>query len=392
MSTELLPNLKYKPTDANGLPVPGGKIWTYEAGTSTPLATYTDQAATTPHPNPIILDGSGEATIYITSGVQYKAVFTDPNDVVIWTEDNWSGVGFSGNLGTGDAVGPASSVNNQIALFSGTTGKVIKAAIGSGFVKATLGVISYVTGIDLSTDTTGTLPTNRGGTGATSASDALNALLPAQTGNANKFLQSDGTNAGWNSVQEVPDGGTAGQLLSKIDGADGNAEWVDAPTSLPVGGTTGQVLTKLSGTDGDADWEDAATSLPSQSGNSGKFLTTNGTAASWQTINEAFTVMGSRATPNDVAYNIGFNFGSGTMGNLAFVQGDGGPTDVTADPQIGPGVNVGQRLVMILVDASKSITWNDGNGLKTLGGPVVMDVVDQPVEWIWDGDDWIYLG
>lgn len=391
MSTELLPNLKYKPTGADGMPVPGGKIWTYEAGTTTPLATYTDQAATTPHPNPIILNGNGEATIYITSGVQYKAVFTDPDDVVIWTEDNWSGVGFSGILGTGDVAGATGSVNNEIVLFSGTTGKVLKRAAGTGFVKATSGVISYSTAVDLSTDTTGSLPINRGGTGQATASDALNALLPSQTGNANKFFQTDGTNSGWVDVNQVPDGGTAGQLLSKIDGTDGNTEWVDAPTSLPPGGTTGQVLTKLSGTDGDADWEDGASGLPDQTGQTGKFLQTNGTLASWQAINEAFTVVSDRTTPYDVSAGAGFIFPSDTYGTLAFVQGDSGPVDVTADPQISSGVNVGQRLTMILVDASKPITWNDGNGLKTLGGPVVMDVADQIVEWLWDGSDWIYI-
>jgi len=58
----------------------------------------------------------------------------------------------------------------------------------------------------------------------------------------------------------VPVGGTADQLLAKIDGTDYNTEWVDAPTSLPIGGTDGQVLTKQSATDGDADWETPAIS------------------------------------------------------------------------------------------------------------------------------------
>lgn len=47
-------------------------------------------------------------------------------------------------LGLGDA-GPSSSVDGEIALFSGTTGKVLKRATGSGIVKATSGVYSTVT-------------------------------------------------------------------------------------------------------------------------------------------------------------------------------------------------------------------------------------------------------
>jgi hypothetical protein len=39
-----------------------------------------------------------------------------------------------------------------------------------------------------------------GGTGASTATAALNNLLPAQTSNANKYLQTDGTNASWDAV------------------------------------------------------------------------------------------------------------------------------------------------------------------------------------------------
>jgi hypothetical protein len=39
-----------------------------------------------------------------------------------------------------------------------------------------------------------------GGTGASTAAGGLNNLLPSQTGNANKYLQTDGTNATWDAV------------------------------------------------------------------------------------------------------------------------------------------------------------------------------------------------
>ncbi len=39
-----------------------------------------------------------------------------------------------------------------------------------------------------------------GGTGASTAATALNNLLPSQTSNANKYLQTDGTNATWDAV------------------------------------------------------------------------------------------------------------------------------------------------------------------------------------------------
>ena len=52
---------------------------------------------------------------------------------------------------------------------------------------------------------------------------------------------------------------------------------------MPTGGTTGQVLVKNSGTDYDANWS-TFTGHPSQSGNDGKYLTTDGSTASWATV------------------------------------------------------------------------------------------------------------
>jgi len=58
----------------------------------------------------------------------------------------------------------------------------------------------------------------------------------------------------------------------------------DVWTAVPSGGSTGQVLTKSSGSDYATAWT-TINALPSQTGNSGKYLTTNGTAASWAPAN-----------------------------------------------------------------------------------------------------------
>jgi hypothetical protein len=58
----------------------------------------------------------------------------------------------------------------------------------------------------------------------------------------------------------------------------------DVWTAVPSGGSTGQVLTKSSGSDYATAWT-TINALPSQAGNSGKYLTTNGTAASWAPAN-----------------------------------------------------------------------------------------------------------
>jgi hypothetical protein len=49
----------------------------------------------------------------------------------------------------------------------------------------------------LTSGVTGTLPITNGGTGNTTANAAINALLPTQAGNANRYLRTDGSNTSW---------------------------------------------------------------------------------------------------------------------------------------------------------------------------------------------------
>ena len=81
--------------DQNGAPANGWKIYTYVAGSSTPLATYTDSTGTVAQSNPIVINSLGFPTtgqIWLTSGLSYKLVLTDASDVVKKTQDNLSGV------------------------------------------------------------------------------------------------------------------------------------------------------------------------------------------------------------------------------------------------------------------------------------------------------------
>lgn len=94
----LAPNPRQKFTDINGAPLAGGKLYTYQAGTSTPVATYTDITEATPNANPIILDANGECDVWIGTS-SYKFVLKDSSDVVQWTTDNIS-MYATGSIGT----------------------------------------------------------------------------------------------------------------------------------------------------------------------------------------------------------------------------------------------------------------------------------------------------
>lgn len=77
---------KFQAFDSNGDPLSGGKVYTYQPGTSTPMTTYSDYGLSTPNANPVVLDSRGEAVIYISA--KTKFVLTDSDDNTIWTMDN----------------------------------------------------------------------------------------------------------------------------------------------------------------------------------------------------------------------------------------------------------------------------------------------------------------
>jgi len=82
----LSPEGKQSFVTSAGVPLVGGRLYTYDAGTNTPRPTFADAAGTTPNTNPVILDARGEATIFWQGS--YKVVLRDAADVIIWTVDN----------------------------------------------------------------------------------------------------------------------------------------------------------------------------------------------------------------------------------------------------------------------------------------------------------------
>jgi hypothetical protein len=84
----LTPTPKQQIYGSDGNPLVGGKIYTYAAGTTTPLATFTDAGGGTANTNPIILNSLGQANIWLAPASSYKfSVFTSA-DVLLYTVDN----------------------------------------------------------------------------------------------------------------------------------------------------------------------------------------------------------------------------------------------------------------------------------------------------------------
>jgi hypothetical protein len=126
-------------------PISGGKIHTYDAGTTTPKATYTTAAGNVSNANPVVLNARGEPDngIFLGAG-SYKIVLKDADDATIWTMDNISGVpdatsttwcGTAG--GTADALTltPATPIS---AYTAGQTFEFICAQANTGAVTAAI--------------------------------------------------------------------------------------------------------------------------------------------------------------------------------------------------------------------------------------------------------------
>ena len=88
MTTQTLsPTPVQRFVDNNGAPLSGGKLYSYQAGSTTPASTYTDSTGSTPNTNPIVLNVRGECSLWIPPNIAYKYVLQDSTGNTIWTVD-----------------------------------------------------------------------------------------------------------------------------------------------------------------------------------------------------------------------------------------------------------------------------------------------------------------
>ena len=111
--------------DNNGVPLSGGLIYQYQAGSSTLLTTYTTVNGNVANANPIVLDASGRPSneIWMQTGYSYKLVIQTSSGSTLQTLDNLYPI-----LQNAPASAP-SLPSGAIILWSGSIG-----SIPSGYV------------------------------------------------------------------------------------------------------------------------------------------------------------------------------------------------------------------------------------------------------------------
>jgi len=221
----------------------------------------------------------------------------------------------------------ATTVTNSIAakapLASPTfTGTITTPLTTAGYVTTnSSGVISSVatipnSGLTNSSITINGTPVSLGGSTTISAGDSL----PTQSGNTGKYLTTDGTSPSWGTID----------LSSKLNTSDFTYSTISIPVydaieNLPSASSNhgrwahvhseGSMYFAHAGS-----WIKSAV-YPSQSGQSGKYLSTDGTSASWSTISTATYSNGTNSgNANKVFYNNTGTLPTGTAAGDIYIQ------------------------------------------------------------------------
>ncbi len=115
-------------TDA-GAPLAGGLVYTYAAGSTTPIPSYSDAAGTVANSNPVVLDASGKAVIYL-GPVVYKL---DVQNSLGVSQDGYPRDNVNGSLWTGALIGTStlSPAINANGLANRITTTINKAGSGT---------------------------------------------------------------------------------------------------------------------------------------------------------------------------------------------------------------------------------------------------------------------
>jgi hypothetical protein len=122
--------------DNNGVPLAGGLLYTYAAGTTTPLATYTTFSGNIANTNPIVLDAAGRLSneLWLSLGYGYKFVLKDATANLIGTYDNIPS----------NAAAPFANDAGSISYEEGYTATAGAFIVGQSYLIVSVGTTNFV--------------------------------------------------------------------------------------------------------------------------------------------------------------------------------------------------------------------------------------------------------
>ena len=146
----------------NGVPLAGGLLYTYAAGTSTPTTAYTSSTGSTALSNPIVLDAAGRVPtgeIWLVDGINYKFVLKDSTDVLIATWDNLSGINsnfiaYTAQEETATATQGQTVFTTTLTYIPSTNNLAVyvngsKQIVNSNYIETDSNTVTFVSGLNV---------------------------------------------------------------------------------------------------------------------------------------------------------------------------------------------------------------------------------------------------
>jgi len=318
-------------------------------------ATYLTVATAATLYQPLDADLTAISALSGTNTIYYRSASNTWTAVTIGT-----GMSFSGGTLSSTITGTVTSVTgttNRITSSGGATPVIDIAATYVGQTSIiTLGTVS--TGVWNGT----TIAIANGGSGQTTANDALNAFLPTQATHSGKFLQTDGSNTSWASVSGsgTVNGGTIYQLayysatgtaVSGLTAITASRALVSDANGLPVASTV--TTTQLS-------YVDATSSIQTQL-NARLTAEVDGSVTNeLQTYQQVMTT-GSTLTGNNTIAGGGFTY---AFTNGRFTTPMGATVAAANNLTLGTDGNLFTISGNTTINAITSASWQAGSELR----------------------------
>lgn len=164
----------------------GGLLYTYAAGTTTPLATYSDAAGVVPNANPVVLDSTGSATVRLGT-VSYKFVLKDASSTTQWTADNYDPAPYLtaiANPATGFGADLVANAVRSYDIFSS-----LRAANIPNLAAGQTLVVDVQGGSAVGDNLAGIFYWSAS---STATDDSLNVIKPTAAGSTGRYLRQSG--------------------------------------------------------------------------------------------------------------------------------------------------------------------------------------------------------
>ena len=141
--------------DNNGVPLSGGLIYTYLAGTNTPQATYTTSSGNVANSNPIVLDSSGRPPyqVWLSLGYSYKLILQTSAGTQIWSQDNIFGIPNGGAIESTATATQGQTVFTGLTYATGTNSLKVfvngsKQIVTLNYTETNSTTITFLTGLN----------------------------------------------------------------------------------------------------------------------------------------------------------------------------------------------------------------------------------------------------